>query len=104
MEVNLTQLLVTLIGVLGTAGIWQFFSLRIKAKADAKKWQHENSDRVQFRDDLKDRVKNLEQLQSVSSDEKDEVVQQVLELTKEVSELRVKVEFLEKENELLKRR
>ena len=62
MEVNLTQLLVTLIGVLGTAGIWQFFSLRIKAKADAKKWQHENSDRVQFRDDLKDRVKNLEKL------------------------------------------
>ena len=101
MEVNLTQLLVTLIGVLGTAGIWQFFSLRIKAKADAKKWQHENSDRVQFRDDLKDRVKNLEKLLSVSSDEKDELVQQVLELTKEVSELRVKVEFLEKENELL---
>ena len=104
MEVNLTQLLVTLIGVLGTAGIWQFFSLRIKAKADAKKWQHENSDRVQFRDDLKDRVKNLEKLLSVSSNEKDELVQQVLELTKEVSELRVKVEFLEKENELLKRR
>ena len=37
-----------------------------------------------------------------SSDEKDTLRQQVLDLVAEVNTLRVKVEFLEKENERLK--
>jgi predicted nuclease with TOPRIM domain len=55
-----------------------------------------------FRDDLRERVKRLEQLLQESSEEKDEMRDQILSLTKEVSELRVKVSFLEKENERLK--
>ena len=39
---------------------------------------------------------------SESSNDKDELRNQVLELTAEVNALRVKVEFLEKENERLK--
>ena len=68
MDLDYGQLIVTIIGVLGTAGIWQFLSAKIKAKADAKRYHYENSDRVQYRDDLKDRVQNLEKLLSVSSD------------------------------------
>jgi hypothetical protein len=59
---------------------------------------------VQYRDDLKHRVRNLEALLASSSDEKDELRDQVLALTQEVSALRVKVEFLEKENDRLKSR
>ena len=57
---------------------------------------------MQYRDDLKDRVKNLESLLAKSSEEKDELRDKVLELTARVSELSVKVEFLAKENERLK--
>ncbi len=57
---------------------------------------------MQYRDDLKNRVRNLEALLAASSDEKDELRNQVLALTQEVSALRVKVEYLEKENDRLK--
>jgi len=57
---------------------------------------------VQFRDDLKSRVRNLETLLAQSADEKEELRSQVLQLTAEVHALRVKVDFLERENERLK--
>ena len=44
----------------------------------------------------------MEALLAKSSEEKDELRDKVLELTSEVSSLKVKVEFLEKENERLK--
>ena len=73
-----------------------------KTKTNLKKTEIENSDGVQYRDDLKNRVRNLESMLASSSDEKDTLRQQVLDLVAEVNTLRVKVEFLEKENERLK--
>ena len=67
-----------------------------------KKAELENNDGVQYRDDLKNRVRNLEALLAASADEKDELRNQVLQLTAEVHALRVKVDFLTKENERLK--
>lgn len=99
---DITQIIITVVSVAGTAGIWQFLQARLKVKSEEKKTQLENSDGVQYRDDLKNRVRNLEALLASSSDEKDELRNQVLALTQEVSALRVKVEFLEKENERLK--
>jgi predicted nuclease with TOPRIM domain len=99
---NITQIIITVATVAGSAGIWKFFEARLKVKADEKKSALENNDGVQYRDDLKHRVRNLEQLLSTSSDEKDELRDQILALTQEVSALRVKVEFLEKENDRLK--
>ena len=99
---DITQIIITVVSVAGTAGIWQFLQARLKLKSEEKKSQLENSDGVQYRDDLKNRVRNLEALLASSSDEKDELRDQVLALTQEVSALRVKVEFLEKENERLK--
>ena len=75
---------------------------RLRVKSEEKKTERENSDGVQYRDDLKNRVRNLEQLLAASADEKDELRNQVLALTQEVSALRVKVEFLERENDRLK--
>ena len=99
---NITQIIITLATVAGSAGIWKFFEARLRVKSEEKKSELENSDGVQYRDDLKHRVRNLETLLASSSDEKDELRDQVLALTQEVSALRVKVEFLEKENDRLK--
>jgi hypothetical protein len=99
---NITQIIITVATVAGSAGIWKFFEARLRVKAEEKKSEIENSDGVQYRDDLKDRVRNMEALLARSADEKDELRSQVLLLTQEVSALRVKVEFLEKENDRLK--
>lgn len=96
------QIIVTIVGVLGSASIWKYLEARLKAKTNLKKTEIENSDGVQYRDDLKNRVRNLESMLANSSDEKDALRQQVLDLVAEVNTLRVKVEFLEKENERLK--
>lgn len=96
------QIIVTIIGVLGSASIWKYMETRLKARSENKKIDIENNDGVQYRDDLKNRVRNLESLLAQSSDDKDELRNQVLTLTAEVNALRVKVEFLEKENERLK--
>ena len=96
------QIAVTAVGVLGSASVWKYFEARLKSRADERKTEFENNDGVQYRDDLKNRVRNLEELLANSADEKESLRQQVLELTAEVHALRVKVEFLAKENERLK--
>ena len=97
---NISTVLVTLFTVLFSAGAWKFYETKMKLKA--KDAQDEKNDQNMYRDDLRERVKRLEQLLQESSEEKDEMRDQILSLTKEVSELRVKVSFLEKENERLK--
>jgi hypothetical protein len=96
------QIIVTIIGVLGSASIWKYLEARLKSKSENRKIDLQNNDGVQYRDDLKNRVRNLEALLAQSSDEKDDLRDQVLKLTEEVSALRIKVEFLAKENEILK--
>lgn len=97
-----TQIVITIVGVLGSASIWKYLEARLKTKTQLKKDELQNSDGVQYRDDLKARVRNLETLLAQSSEEKDELRNQILDLTAEVNALRVKVEFLAKENERLK--
>jgi len=97
---NISTVVVTLFTVLFSAGAWKFYETKMKLKA--KDAQDEKNDQNMYRDDLRERVRRLEQLLQESSEEKDEMRDQILSLTKEVSELRVKVSFLEKENERLK--
>jgi hypothetical protein len=96
------SIIATAVTVLGTAGIWKFLEARLRVKAEEKKNKVENSDGVQYRDDLKNRVRNLEALLAQSAQEKDDLRDLVLKLTEEVSALRIKVEYLEKENDRLK--
>jgi phage shock protein A len=53
--------------------------------------------------DCKDRITKLETLLQESSREKEELRSMVLQLTKEVAALSVKVEFLTKENDKLEK-
>lgn len=89
------QIVVTIVGVLGSASIWKYMEARLKAKAEEKQTDLSNNDTVQFRDDLKARVARLEQLLEESNEK-------VIELTAEVHELRTEVKFLTKENDRLK--
>jgi outer membrane murein-binding lipoprotein Lpp len=98
------QIVVTLVGVAGSASIWKYMEARLKAKSEAKKDAITNNDGVQYRDDLKNRVRNLEALLAQSSDEKDALREDVLTLTAEVNRLRVEVDYLKKENDRLKDR
>lgn len=54
-----------------------------------------------MKDECRERIAKLEVLLERSSKEKDDMRQEILKLTGEVSELRVKVDFLQKENDTL---
>lgn len=97
---NLTTIIITVVTVLFSAGAWNFYEKKIQLKSD--KMKGDKSDQNMYRDDLRQRVKKLEQLLSDSADEKDEMRENILSLTNEVAVLRTKVTFLEKENERLK--
>ena len=84
--------IITVVTVLGSASAWRFYEKRATAK--------EKSDNF-MKDDCRERITKLEVLLEKSSVEKDQMRQEILKLTSQVSELRVKVEFLEKENKEL---
>lgn len=97
---GIVNVLITMFTVLFSASAWKFYENKIKLKTDLETL--ERTDHNMYRDDLKDRVKRLEKLLVDGSEEKDIMRNQILELTKEVSMLHVKVDFLEKENDRLK--
>jgi hypothetical protein len=97
---NLTNVIVTIVTVLFSAGAWRFYEKKVKLKTEMESL--DRTDQNMYRDDLRDRVKRLEQLLIDSSQEKDVMIKQMLALTREVSTLQVKVDFLERENQRLK--
>ena len=91
---NLYSVLITAISVLGGTTAFRFYEKRAMRK--------ERDDEF-IRHDCKDRISKLEALLESSSKEKDDLRNIVLALTKEVSALIVKVEFLTKENDKLEK-
>lgn len=90
MEVeSIWTVLITIIGVLGSASAWRYYEKRAMVK-------EKNEDFI--RNDCKDRISKLEALLEESSREKNEMRSTILKLTEQVSQLAVKVEFLQKEN------
>ena len=93
MEINSIYAVIgTAVAVLGSASAWRFYE---------KRAMHKERDEDFIRHDCKDRISKLEALLEESSKEKEEMRELILRLTSEVAELRVKVEFLTHENELL---
>lgn len=93
MEVqSLYAVFITLITVLGSAGAWRYYESRAKAK---------QADDEFIRDDCSKRIDKLESLLEKSSIEKDEMRDKILQLTKDLAELSIKVKYLEMENKRL---
>ena len=78
--------LITIVGVLGSASAWRFYEKRSMRK--------ERDDEF-IRHDCKDRIAKLEALLQAASKEKDEMRQTILKLTEQVAALSVKVDFLQ---------
>jgi peptidoglycan hydrolase CwlO-like protein len=91
---NIYSVLITAITVLGGASAFRFYEKRAQRK--------ERDDEF-IKHDCKDRIAKLEALLSESSKEKDEMRTMILDLTKQVAALSVKVEFLTKENDKLEK-
>jgi peptidoglycan hydrolase CwlO-like protein len=91
---NIYSVLITAITILGGASAFRFYEKRAQKK--------ERDDEF-IRHDCKDRIAKLEALLVQSAKEKDEMRSMILDLTKQVSALSVKVEFLTKENDKLEK-
>ena len=91
MDSNIWSVLITAITVLGGTTAFRYYE---------KRAMHRERDDDFIRHDSKDRISKLEALLETSSREKDDLRKLVLELTKEVAELRVKVEFFENNRRL----
>ncbi len=87
--------LVTAITVLGSASAWRFYEKRSMRKERSEDY---------MKDECRERIAKLEVLLERSSIEKDEMRTTILTLTREVAELRVKVEFLEEKNKELQKK
>jgi hypothetical protein len=86
---SIWTVLITVVGVLGSASAWRFYEKRSMRK---------EKDEEFIRHDCKDRISKLEILLENSSKEKDEMRSTILKLTEQVAALAVKVEYLQKEN------
>jgi hypothetical protein len=91
-SVSIYTVLITAFTVLGSASAWRFYEKRAISKEKSENF---------MKDECRERIAKLEVLLEKSSKEKDEMRQEILKLTGEVSELRVKVDFLQKENDTL---
>ncbi len=89
---NIYSVIITAITVLGGASAFRFYEKRAQKK---------DRDDDFIRHDCKDRIAKLEALLAQSSKEKDEMRNMILDLTKQVAALSVKVEYLTKENDEL---
>ena len=92
---NAYSVLIAIVTVLGSAAAFRFYE---------KRSIYKERDDDFIRHDCKDRISKLEALLTQSSREKDDLRSMVLDLTKHVAQLSVKVEYLTKENEELHKR
>jgi hypothetical protein len=89
---NIYSVLITAVTVLGGTGAFRYYEKRAQKK--------EKDDEF-IRHDCKDRISKLEALLEAAGKEKDDLRLMILDLTKQVAALSVKVEYLTKENEKL---
>jgi len=97
---DLTNILITFATVLTSAGAWQFYQNRLKMKID--KEQIDKKDQNLYRDDLRERVVVLETKLESTIKEKEGLLKEMGSLSTKVTEYKIRLEFLEKENERLK--
>jgi len=89
---NIYSVLITAVTVLGGTGAFRYYEKRAQKK--------EKDDEF-IRHDCKDRISKLEALLEAAGKEKNDLRLMILDLTKQVAALSVKVEYLTKENEKL---
>jgi hypothetical protein len=98
---NIITIIITVITVLGSAGAWKFYDSRLNRLTQLRK--EERVDENIYREDLRYRINNLEQLLIESTKENFKRIDTIILLTRQVATLETKVTYLEKENDILSR-
>ena len=99
---DILTVVITLIGALSSAKAWEYYQKKQVVK------QEENQQKLAetHRDDLRDEVARLRAKLEESYSQKQQEIQalqdQIAELREQLATFRTRVEFLEKENELLR--
>lgn len=93
---NSTQIIITALTLLGSAGIWKYAEARLRVKAEQKKEERSESDTILYRDDLKNRVEEMDKALK-------EAHKELLALTEKVAKLETENSFLRREIDILKR-
>jgi hypothetical protein len=97
-----STIIITAVTVLGSTGAWTYYQNRLKLKYDSKK--EDKTDQNLFRDDLRERVAVLESKLESERAAKEKTTEEVIELRTKLTEYKIRLEFLEKENDRLKHR
>ena len=100
MDSGILNIVITAVTVLGSAGAWQFYQNKLKLRHQEKK--EDRSEQTLFRDDLRERVAVLEEKLEQAYNEKNEVSERLAEVMTQLAEYKVRLEFLEKENDRLR--
>lgn len=100
MEDNLISIAIAIISGLSSVGAWKFYETKIKVKSELDLSPQKANEN--FIEDLQARVAKLEALLIESSEEKDSMREKITELSAEISGLKVKLQYLESDNESLR--
>jgi len=93
---NNTQIILAVVTLLGSAGIWKYAEARLRVKAELRKEEQSSNDTVLYRDDLKSRVEEMYKALK-------EAHKELLALTEKVAKLETENSFLRREIDILKR-
>ena len=97
-----STIIITAVTVLGSTGAWTYYQNRLKLKYDSKK--EDKTDQNLFRDDLRERVAVFESKLESERAAKEKTTEEVIGLRTKLTEYKIRLEFLEKENDRLKHR
>jgi len=100
LENHVTQTIATIAAALGGAGAWRYYQTNLKLK-DKRRMQADREQNM-FRDDLRERVAILEQKLDEAQAEKEKTAKELSLVLSQLAEYRVRIEFLERENERLR--
>ena len=95
MSEQLTTIIITTLTVAGGAGAWKFYEFLIRNRREKEK--ETMTEQNMYRDDLRARVEKLE-------NDKESCQTQLINITSELSAIKVKLDFIERENDRLLRK
>ena len=95
MSEQLTTIIITTLTVAGGAGAWKFYEFLIRNKREKEK--ETMVEQNMYRDDLRARVEKLE-------GDKESCQIQLTNITAELAAIKVKLDFIERENDRLLRK
>ena len=95
MTEQLTTIIITTLTVAGGAGAWKFYEFLIRNRREKEK--ETMTEQNMYHDDLRARVEKLE-------NDKESCQNQLINITSELSAIKVKLDFIERENDRLLRR